>query len=57
MPVMPQPTAPRDPNQTSPEEFSIKIGLFDEGDCEETHRIVPLARYLNELHDLPTHQR
>lgn len=57
MPVMPQPTAPRDPHQTNPEDFSIKIGLFDEGDCEETHRIVPLARYLNELRDLPTHQR
>ncbi|MBF9046386.1 hypothetical protein LSUCC0031_04580 [Rhodobacterales bacterium LSUCC0031] len=51
------PTKPRAPKTKNPEQFSIEIGLFDDNDHEDIHRVVPLARYLNELHDLPLPQR
>ena len=57
MNMMPKLTEPRDALEASADDFSIEIGLFDEADCEDGHRLVPLARYLGELRDLPTPQR
>jgi len=50
------PTKLRAPKTKNPEKFEIKIGLFDDNDQEDGNRIVPLARFLNELHDLPLQQ-
>ena len=57
MPVMPKPTEPLDLAGTNPDRFSIEIGLFDEADREDNHRVVPLARYLHELRNLPARPR
>ena len=57
MNMMPKMTEPRDAHDASVDDFSIEIGLFDEADCEDGHRVVPLVRYLGELRDLPTLQR
>ncbi|MFY9246938.1 MAG: hypothetical protein WAO88_14225 [Roseicyclus sp.] len=57
MNMMPKMTEPRDAHDASVDDFSIEIGLFDEADCEDGHRVVPLARYLGELRDLPNTQR
>lgn len=53
MPVMPTPAQPIDTVAPNPDLFSIEIGLFDEAEREDIHRIVPLARYLEELRQLP----
>ena len=57
MPVMPKPTEPQDMTGRSPELFSVEIGLFDEDEQKDNHRVVPLARYLHELRNLPTRPR
>lgn len=57
MNMMPKLTEPRDALEASADDFSIEIGLFDEADCEDGHRVVPLARYLGELRDLPAQPR
>ena len=57
MNTMPKLTEPRDALEASAVDFSIEIGLFDEADCEDGHRLVPLARYLGELRDLPAQPR
>ncbi len=57
MNMMPKLTEPRDACDASVDDFSIEIGLFDEADLEDSHMVVPLARYLGELRDLPNTQR
>jgi hypothetical protein len=53
MNMMPKLTEPRDMAKMNADDFSVEIGLFDEGDREDTHKIVPLSRYLGELRDPP----
>jgi hypothetical protein len=57
MNMMPKLTEPRDALEASADHVAIEIGLFDEADCEDGHRVVPLARYLGELRDLPAQPR
>lgn len=57
MAVMPKPTEPLDLTGPDPELFSVEIGLFDEADQEDNHRVVPLARYLHELRNPATQPR
>jgi hypothetical protein len=57
MAVMPKPTEPLDQTARNPELFSVEIGLFDEADREDNHRVVPLARYLHDLRTLPARPR
>jgi hypothetical protein len=57
MTTMPKPTEPLDPTGRNPELFSVEIGLFDEAEHEDMHRVVPLARYLHELRTLPARRR
>ncbi|NBR90478.1 MAG: hypothetical protein EBS68_11295 [Rhodobacteraceae bacterium] len=47
----------REPKTKNPEQFAIEIGLFDDNNLEDGNRVVPLAHFLNELHDLPLPQR
>lgn len=49
MPMMPEPTEPLTLTAPDAELFSVEIGLFDETEREDHHRIVPLSRYLHEL--------
>lgn len=57
MTMMPKPTKPLDLTGRNPELFSVEIGLFDEAEHEDMHRVVPLARYLHELRTLPARPR
>jgi hypothetical protein len=57
MAVMPKPTDALDLTGPDPELFSVEIGLFDEADQEDNHRVVPLARYLHELRNPATQPR
>lgn len=57
MTMMPKPTEPLDLTGRNPELFSVEIGLFDEAEHEDMHRVVPLARYLHELHNPPARPR
>jgi hypothetical protein len=57
MNMMPKLTEPRDALEASADHVAIEIGLFDEADCEDGHRVVPLTRYLGELRDLPAQPR
>ena len=45
MNMMPKLTEPRDALEASADDFSIEIGLFDEADCEDGHRLVLPNRY------------
>lgn len=49
MTVLPKPTEPLDLVLPDLAHVSVEIGLFDYAEHEEDHRVVPLARYLQEL--------
>jgi hypothetical protein len=49
MTVMPKPTEPMDLVLPDLAHVSVEIRLFDEAEHEDNHRVVPLARYLQEL--------
>lgn len=49
MAALPHPIGPLDVTASDPELFSVEIGLFDETEREDDHKIVPLSRYLQEL--------
>ncbi|WP_439139293.1 hypothetical protein [Roseicyclus sp.] len=54
---MTKPTETPEPAACELELFSVEIGLFDEAEHEDNHRVVPLARYLHELRNLPDRAR
>ena len=49
MTVMPKPTEPMDLVLPDLAHVSVEIRLFDEDEHEDDYRVVPLARYLQEL--------
>lgn len=49
MTVMPKQTKPLDLVLPDVAYVSVEIGLFDDDDHEDDHRVVPLALYLQEL--------
>ncbi len=57
MAVLPKPTEPMDLTRPDPALLSVEIGLFDDADRKDNHRVVPLARYLNELRNPPSQPR
>ena len=57
MTVMPKPTETLDLSAPELDQIAVEIGLFDEAEHEDTHRIVPLARYLQDLRNLPAQPR
>jgi hypothetical protein len=57
MTVMPKPTETLDLSAPELDQIAVEIGLFDEAEHEDNHRIVPLARYLQDLRNLPAQPR
>lgn len=57
MAVLPKPTEPLDLTRPDPALFSVEIGVFDDADRQDNHRVVPLARYLHELRNPPSQPR
>lgn len=53
MTVMTKPTGPLELILPDLDHVSVEIALFDDAEQEDDHRVVPLARYLHELHSPP----
>lgn len=57
MTVRPTPTEQLDLLAPDIDHVSVQIGLFDEAEHEDDRRLVPLARYVQELSTLPHRPR
>ena len=49
MTVMPKPTEPLELVVPDLVHVAVEIGLFDDAEHEDDHRVVPLIHYLHEL--------